>query len=44
MNAPVTTFFGLPEPVRFEGPTSANPLAYHFYDKDRIVAGARSIE
>ena len=41
MNAPVPTFFGLPEPVRFEGPASANPLAYHYYDKDRIVAGRR---
>jgi xylose isomerase len=39
MNASVPTFFGLPEPVRFEGPASANPLAYHFYDKDRVVAG-----
>ena len=33
MNAPVPTFFGLPEPVRFEGSASANPLAYHYYDK-----------
>ena len=41
MNAPVSTFFGLPEPVRFEGPASANPLAYHYYDKDRVVAGRR---
>jgi len=41
MNASIPTFFGLPEPVRFEGPASASPLAYHFYDKDRIVAGRR---
>jgi len=41
MNAPIPTFFGLPEPVRFEGPASANPIAYQYYDKDRIVAGRR---
>ncbi|MGA2493802.1 MAG: xylose isomerase, partial [Roseiarcus sp.] len=41
MNASVPTFFGLPEPVRFEGPASTNPLAYHYYDKDRVVAGRR---
>ena len=39
MNASASTFFGLPEPVRFEGSASTNPLAYHYYDKDRVVAG-----
>ena len=29
------------DPVRFEGADSANPLAFHFYDKDRVVLGRR---
>ncbi|MFO0542165.1 MAG: xylose isomerase, partial [Phenylobacterium sp.] len=33
-----TIFSGVP-PVRFEGPDSDNPLAYRYYDADRIVAG-----
>jgi xylose isomerase len=33
-------FSGIP-PVRYEGPESKNPLAYRYYDKDRIVAGKR---
>jgi xylose isomerase len=28
-------------PIRFEGPRSANPLAYRHYEKDRIVMGKR---
>ena len=44
MNAPVPAFFGLPDPVRFEGPASQNPLAYHYYDKDRVVLGKRMEE
>ena len=28
-------------PVRFEGPDSRNPLAFRFYDADRIVGGTR---
>lgn len=27
--------------ITFEGPGSANPLAYRFYDKDRLVLGKR---
>ena len=27
--------------VRFEGPDSSNPLAYQYYDKDRVVLGKR---
>ena len=27
--------------VRFEGPDSVDPLAYRFYDKDRVVLGRR---
>jgi len=41
MNAPAPSYFGLVEPIRFEGPASDNPLAYHYYDKDRMVAGRR---
>jgi xylose isomerase len=41
MNAPATGFFGPLGPVVYEGPESKNPLAYHWYDKDRIVAGRR---
>jgi len=29
------------EPIRFEGPSSENKLAYQYYDKDRIVLGKR---
>jgi xylose isomerase len=28
-------------PIRFEGPESANPLAFRYYDKDRMVMGKR---
>ncbi len=29
------------EPIKYEGPSSSNPLAYTVYDPDRIVAGKR---
>ncbi len=35
----MTTIFSGVSPIRFEGPGSDNPLAYRFYDADRIVAG-----
>jgi len=35
------TFFALDRPVRYEGPSSTNPLAFRFYDADRIVLGKR---
>jgi xylose isomerase len=35
------SFFGLDRPIRYEGPDSANPLAYRFYDPDRVVLGKR---
>jgi xylose isomerase len=41
MNAPISSFFGHRDPVRYVGPQSSDPLAYHWYDKDRIVAGRR---
>ena len=36
-----TGFFGDAQPIRYEGPESANPLAYRFYDPDEIVMGKR---
>ena len=41
MTATAPSYFGLADPIRYEGPGSANPLAYHYYDKDRRVAGRR---
>jgi len=35
----VTDFFKGISPVKFEGPKSTNPLAYHFYNKDEKVLG-----
>ncbi len=29
------------EPIRYEGPNSSNPLAFRWYDKDRVVLGKR---
>lgn len=37
----MTDFFKGLKPVKFEGPTSANPLAYRFYNKDELVMGKR---
>jgi xylose isomerase len=36
----MTCFAHIP-PVRYEGPASSNPLAYRYYDKDRLVLGRR---
>ena len=36
-----TGFFGDIAKIEFEGPDSANPLAYRFYDKDEVVMGKR---
>ena len=33
-------FFRAIEPIRFEGPGSDNPLAFHHYDPERVVLGA----
>ena len=33
-------FFRAIDPIRFEGPGSNNPLAFHHYDPERIVLGA----
>jgi xylose isomerase len=37
-------FFPSIEPIRYEGPESENPLAYRFYDPDRVVLGRRMEE
>jgi xylose isomerase len=33
------SYFADIEPIRFEGTESTNPLAYRYYDKDRVVMG-----
>ena len=34
----MTDFFTtVPEPIRYEGPESDNPLAFRWYDADRVV-------
>ena len=35
------TYFGSVEPIRYEGPESDNPLAFRYYDNDRVVLGKR---
>jgi xylose isomerase len=36
-----TGFFGDIKKIRYEGPDSANPLAYRFYSPDEVVLGKR---
>jgi xylose isomerase len=36
-----STYFADIPPIPFEGAHSTNPLAYHYYDKDRLVLGKR---
>lgn len=36
-----TDFFTTAEPLRYEGPESRSPLAFRWYDKDRVVLGQR---
>ncbi len=36
-----TGFFGDLQPIRYEGPQSTNPLAYRWYDPERVVLGRR---
>jgi xylose isomerase len=35
------SIFSAIAPIRFEGPHSVNPLAFHYYDRDRLVLGKR---
>jgi xylose isomerase len=43
MNATIRSepFFGLDQPIRYEGPQSASALAFRFYDAERVVLGKR---
>ena len=34
-------FFGVSAPVAYGGKDAKNPLAFRWYDKDRVVAGRR---
>ncbi|HWP18522.1 MAG TPA: xylose isomerase [Burkholderiaceae bacterium] len=36
-----SSYFGEIEPIRYEGPDSDRPLAFRWYDKDRVVLGRR---
>ncbi len=36
-----STYFSDIAPIAYEGPESANPLAFKWYDKDRLVLGKR---
>ena len=36
------SYFHGVDPIRYEGPQSHNPLAFRWYDKDRIVLGKSS--
>ena len=38
------SYFHGVDPIRYEGPQSHNPLAFRWYDKDRIVLGKRMEE
>ena len=40
----MTFFDTVPEPIRFEGPDSDNPLAFRWYDADRVVLGKTMAE
>ena len=35
------SFFSAIEPIRYGGPDATSPLAFRYYDKDRIVRGKR---
>jgi xylose isomerase len=41
MNAPSQSFFPIAEAIRYEGPEAKSPLAYRYYDPDRMVLGKR---
>ena len=40
----MTSYFNAISPIQYEGPQSQNPLAFKWYDKDRIVLGKRMEE
>ena len=37
----MSTYFSDISPIAYEGPDSTNPLAFKWYDKDRLVLGKR---
>jgi xylose isomerase len=37
-------FFSIDQPVAYEGPSSKNPLAFKWYDPDKVVLGKRMEE
>ncbi len=37
----MSSYFNAVAPIKFEGPESKNPLAFKWYDKDRLVMGKR---
>jgi xylose isomerase len=37
----MSRFFDVSAPIRYEGPESTNPLAYRWYDPDKVVLGKR---
>lgn len=37
----MSTYFSDISPIAYEGPESSNPLAFKWYDKDRVVLGKR---
>jgi xylose isomerase len=40
----MSEFFDTVEPIRYEGPDSDNPMAFRWYDADRMVAGRTMAE
>ena len=38
------SYFADIEPIKFEGTDSTNPLAYRYYDKNRVVMGKSMAE
>ena len=37
------SFFSIEQPIRYEGPNSDNPLAYRYYDPQKVILG-KSLE
>ena len=35
----MTDFFGDAQPIGYQGPDTRDPLAYRFYEPDRMVLG-----
>ena len=40
----MSEFFDTVEVIRYEGPDSDNPMAFRWYDADRVVAGRTMAE